>query len=220
MRLLLVEDDELLGDGLKVGLTQAGYRVEWLKDGRLANHALKAEQFDLVVLDIGLPEMSGIEVLNALRQRDNTTPVLLLTAYDAISDRINGLDAGADDYLVKPFDLDELLARLRAIVRRSTGRAVNLIEYNDITIDPSKHQISKAGTDVSLSQSEYQILHYLLSHTGKVATRQKLEELIHGWDSNSESNSLEVFIHHLRKKFDKDLIRTIRGVGYMVDKLS
>ena len=219
MRLLLVEDDELLGDGLKVGLKQAGYRVEWLKDGALANHALKTEHFDLIVLDIGLPGMSGIDLLTALRKRKISTPVLILTAYDAISNRIEGLDAGADDYLVKPFDLDELQARLRALVRRSTGRASNLIEYNDIILDPQKHQVTKNGKEITLSQSEYQILHYLLSHTGKVVTRQKLNEIIHGWDSNSESNSLEVFIHHLRKKIDRDLVRTIRGIGYMVDKL-
>ena len=220
MRLLLVEDDELLGDGLKVGLKQAGYGVEWLKDGTLANHALKTEHFDVIVLDIGLPGMSGIEVLTALRNRKNNTPVLILTAYDAINDRIEGLDAGADDYLPKPFDLDELLARLRALVRRSTGRASNLIEYNDIVLDPQNHIVTKNDVELTLSQSEYQILYYLLSHAGKVVTRQKLEEIIHGWDSESESNSLEVFIHHLRKKIDRDLVRTIRGVGYIVDKLS
>ncbi|MDH5571803.1 MAG: response regulator transcription factor [Gammaproteobacteria bacterium] len=220
MRLLLVEDDELLGDGLKVGLKQAGYAVEWLKDGTLANHALKTEHFDLIILDIGLPGMSGIAVLTALRKRGNSTPVLILTAYDSVNNRVDGLDAGADDYLVKPFDLDELLARLRALVRRSTGRASNLIEYNDIILDPQRHRVTKNDQEINLSQSEYQILYYLLSHTGKVVTRQKLEEIIHGWDSDSEGNSLEVFIHHLRKKLDRDLVRTIRGVGYMVDKLS
>ena len=218
MRLLLVEDDELLGDGLQAGLKQAGYRVDWLKDGQLANHALKTEQFDIVVLDIGLPGMSGLEVLRALRNRANHTPVLILTAYDATQDRVAGLDSGADDYLAKPFDLDELLARLRAIVRRSTGRTTNLIQHGDIEIDPASHNVTLNGSSIALSQSEYLLLHYMISHAGKIVTRQKLDELLYGWDSQTESNSLEVFIHHLRKKFGSDLIRTVRGVGYMVDK--
>lgn len=219
MRLLLVEDDELLGNGLQAGLKQAGYRVDWLKDGLLAHHALKTEQFDLIVLDLGLPGMNGLEVLRSLRKRDDHTPVLILTAYDATRDRIAGLDSGADDYLVKPFDLDELLARLRAIVRRSTGRASNLIIHGDIEIDPASQKVSLAGEHVVLSQSEYLLLHYLVCNSGKIATRQKLDELLHGWDSLTESNSLEVFIHHLRKKLGNELIRTVRGVGYMVDKI-
>lgn len=220
MRLLLVEDDETLGDGLQVGLTQEGYCVEWVKDGHLANIALRDNSFDLLVLDLGLPKMNGMNVLRELRKRKDNVPVLILTAYDASEHRVNGLDAGADDYLVKPFDLDELFARLRALQRRLTGRTHNLIEHGDLRLDPSSHQVRLRDHNIDLSHTEYRLLLYLLNNTGKVASRQKLEELIHGWDGGTESNSLEVFIHHIRKKLGSDLIRTIRGVGYIIEKSS
>jgi len=218
MRLLLVEDDEILGDGLRVGLGQEGYRVEWIKDGRLANIALRDNTFDLVVLDLGLPGMDGMSVLAELRQRKNPVPVLILTAYDALEHRVEGLDSGADDYLVKPFDLDELFARLRALQRRASGRTHTQIHHGDLLLDPASHRVSLHGQAVELSQTEYRLLMYFLNHVGKVVTRQKLEALIHGWDGNAESNSLEVFIHHLRKKLGSELIRTIRGVGYIIEK--
>ena len=218
MRLLLVEDDELLGDGLRIGLKQAGYTVEWLKDGSTADQALQQEQFDLVVLDLGLPRQSGLEVLKNLRKRGNAVPVLILTARDSVEDRVQGLDCGGDDYLVKPFDLDELYARLRALQRRSSGRVEPLIEYGELIVDPAAHKVSLAGNEINLSSSEFALLHYLLDNKGRVIPRSRLEEMLYGWEGEVESNALEVFIHHLRKKLGHDLIRTVRGVGYVIEK--
>jgi two-component system response regulator QseB len=218
MRLLLVEDDELLGDGLRIGLKQAGYTVEWLKDGVTADQALKHEQFDLVVLDLGLPRQSGLEVLKNLRKSGNTVPVLILTARDSVEDRVQGLDCGGDDYLVKPFDLDELCARLRALQRRSSGRVEPLIEHGELIVDPAAHKVSLAGNEINLSTSEFALLHYLLDNKGRVIPRSRLEEMLYGWEGEVESNALEVFIHHLRKKLGRDLIRTVRGVGYVIEK--
>jgi len=217
MRLLLVEDDALLGKGLKDGLHQVGYQVEWLQDGRQASQALETDVFDLVVLDIMLPNMSGIEILKKIRKNNNKTPVLLLTARDQVNDRVNGLDSGADDYLTKPFDLDELCARLRALQRRQSGRAVSTIEHKDIILDPAAHKVEKNGETVNLSGREYALLQYLFENLGRAITRTRLEEILYGWDGEVESNSLEVFIHHLRKKLGSDLIRTIRGVGYIIE---
>jgi two-component system response regulator QseB len=218
MRLLLVEDDELLGDGLRIGLKQAGYTVEWLKDGATADQALQQEQFDLVVLDLGLPRQSGLEVLKNLRKSGNAVPVLILTARDSVEDRVQGLDCGGDDYLVKPFDLDELYARLRALQRRSSGRVEPLIEYGELIVDPAAHKVSLAGNEINLSNSEFALLHYLLDNKGRVIPRSRLEEMLYGWEGEVESNALEVFIHHLRKKLGRDLIRTVRGVGYVIEK--
>ena len=218
MRLLLVEDDELLGDGLRIGLKQAGYTVEWLKDGATADHALQQEQFDLVVLDLGLPRQSGLEVLKNLRKRGNAVPVLILTARDSVKDRVQGLDCGGDDYLVKPFDLDELCARLRALQRRRSGRVESLIQHGELSVDPAAHKVSLGGTEVNLSTSEFALLHYLLDNKGRVIPRSRLEEMLYGWEGEVESNALEVFIHHLRKKLGRDLIRTVRGVGYVIEK--
>jgi two-component system response regulator QseB len=218
MRLLLVEDDELLGDGLRIGLKQAGYTVEWLKDGATAHQALQQEQFDLVVLDLGLPRQSGLEVLKNLRKSGNTVPVLILTARDSVEDRVQGLDCGGDDYLVKPFDLDELCARLRALQRRSSGRVEPLIEHGELIVDPAAHKVSLAGNEINLSTSEFALLHYLLDNKGRVIPRSRLEEMLYGWEGEVESNALEVFIHHLRKKLGRDLIRTVRGVGYVIEK--
>ncbi|AMR66545.1 MULTISPECIES: response regulator [Pseudomonadaceae] len=220
MRLLLVEDDKALGEGLRLGLRQEGYTVDWLEDGASALHALLSEDFDLLVLDLGLPRMSGLQVLRELRRSGSALPVLILTARDATEDRIAGLDAGADDYLVKPFDLDELKARLRALLRRSAGRAELRIEHAGVSLDPSSQQVSYQGKPVPMTPKEYLLLHELLSQPGKVLTRERLAQLLYGWDEEAESNTLEVHIHHLRKKLFSSLIRTVRGVGYLVEEQS
>lgn len=220
MRLLLVEDDKALGEGLRLGLRQEGYTVDWLEDGASALHALLSEDFDLLVLDLGLPRMSGLQVLRELRRSGSALPVLILTARDATEGRIAGLDAGADDYLVKPFDLDELKARLRALLRRSAGRAELRIEHAGVSLDPSSQQVSYQGKPVPMTPKEYLLLHELLSQPGKVLTRERLAQLLYGWDEEAESNTLEVHIHHLRKKLFSSLIRTVRGVGYLVEEQS
>lgn len=217
MRLLLVEDDPALGEGVRTGLRQEGYTIDWLQDGASALHALQTEEFDLVVLDLGLPRLDGIELLKRLRSGGATLPVLILTARDATEDRIAGLDAGADDYLVKPFDLNELKARLRALLRRSTGRATVLIEHAGITLDPSSQQVTYNGHTVVLTPKEYLLLHELLAQPGKVFTRERLTQLLYGWEEEAESNTLEVHIYHLRKKLFSELIRTVRGIGYLVE---
>jgi two-component system, OmpR family, response regulator QseB len=218
MRLLLVEDDKALGEGVRLGLRQEGYTVDWLQDGASALHALLSETFDLLVLDLGLPRMSGLQVLRELRRSGSALPVLILTARDATEDRIAGLDAGADDYLVKPFDLDELKARLRALLRRSAGRAELRIEHAGVSLDPSSQQVSYQGKPVPMTPKEYLLLHELLSQAGKVLTRERLAQLLYGWDEEAESNTLEVHIHHLRKKLFSGLIRTVRGVGYLIEE--
>jgi len=218
MRLLLVEDDALLGDGISASLRQEGYAVDWVRDGEAAVQACGTDQFDLIVLDLGLPRLPGLDVLRRLRQRGDTTPVLILTAYDAVADRVQGLDAGADDYLVKPFDIDELAARLRALARRRSGRATLAIEHGDLVLDPAAHTLTLHGEPVELPAREFALLHLLLLHAGEALSRSRLEEALYGWDMEVESNTLEVYIHHLRKKLGADLIRTVRGVGYMVLK--
>ncbi|QGW76895.1 response regulator [Pseudomonas alkylphenolica] len=218
MRLLLIEDDVALGEGIHQALGREGYTVDWLQDGSSALHSLLSETFDLAVLDLGLPRLDGLEVLRRLRQSGSALPVLILTARDATEDRIAGLDAGADDYLVKPFDLNELKARLRALLRRCAGRASALIQHAGITLDPGNQQVTYNGRPVSLTPKEYQLLHELLSPPGRVMTRERLTQLLYGWNEEAESNTLEVHIHHLRKKFSTDLIRTIRGVGYRVEQ--
>ncbi|MCY1278717.1 Transcriptional regulatory protein QseB [compost metagenome] len=217
MRLLLVEDDIALGEGVRAGLRQEGYTIDWLQDGASALHALREETFDLLLLDLGLPRLDGLGVLQRLRAGGSTVPVLVLTARDATSDRIAGLDAGADDYLVKPFDLDELKARLRALLRRSAGRARMLIEHGGVSLDPATQQVLYQGQNVTLTPKEYLLLHELLAQPGKVFTRERLTQLLYGWDEEAESNTLEVHIHHLRKKLYGELIRTVRGIGYLVE---
>nr|WP_197999172.1 response regulator [Pseudomonas simiae] len=214
----MIEDDVALGEGIHQALAREGYTVDWLQDGSSALHALLSETFDAVVLDLGLPRMDGLEVLRRLRDSGATVPVLILTARDATEDRIAGLDAGADDYLIKPFDLAELKARLRALLRRSAGRARVVIEHAGICLDPSTQHVSYHGQPVLLTPKEYQLLHELLSPPGRVMTRDQLMQLLYGWNEEAESNTLEVHIHHLRKKFTSDLIRTIRGVGYLVEE--
>ena len=217
MRLLLVEDDDLLGDGLCAGLKQAGYTVDWVKDGLKASNSLKHEKFELIVLDLGLPGKHGMDVLKDLRASGNNTPVLILTALDRIEQRVAGLDSGADDYLVKPFDLDELCARLRVLQRRSSGRADPVISFKSITLNPAAHEVKLNGDKVEVSHHEFVILQYLLESIGRVVSRSRLEEVLYGWNG-VESNSLEVFIHHLRKKFGSGLIKTVRGAGYIIER--
>lgn len=221
MRVLLVEDDELLGDGIRTGLKHYGHTVDWVKDGKSATDVIssKFENFDVIVLDLGLPKVSGIDVLRNIRERNIATPVVILTARDTVDDRVKGLDTGADDYLTKPFDLDELCARMRALQRRSKSRAKPLLIYGDINLDPASHVVSLAGEPVMISRREFALLQKLLENAGRVISREQLNQTLYGWGENIDSNALEVHIHNLRKRFGINLIRTIRGVGYMVEKL-
>lgn len=218
MRVLLVEDDALLGNGVQAGLKQAGHSVDWTRDGHAAKLALETEEYAALVLDLGLPRLSGLELLKWLRARGSRVPVLILTARDTVADRIGGLDAGADDYLVKPFDLDELAARLRALLRRSGGEAAPLLRHDGLELDPAAHRVRRNGEEVELSAREFALLHELLLHAGRVQSREQLEQRLYGWGEEVESNSVEVHIHHLRKKLGAELIRTLRGVGYVIDK--
>jgi len=218
MRVLLIEDDALLGDGIRAGLKQAGFAVDWSQDGHAAKLALETEDYAIAVLDLGLPRLSGMELLKWLRGRGSKLPVLILTARDTVADRVSGLDTGADDYLVKPFDLDELISRLRALLRRSSGQAAPTLNHGDIELDPAAHQVRKDGQLVELSGREFALLHELLLHAGRVQSREQLEQRLYGWGEEVESNSVEVHIHYLRKKLGAGLIRTMRGVGYVIDK--
>jgi len=218
MRILVVEDDALLGDAIQAGLKQAGYAVDWMKDGASADQALATEPYAAAVLDLGLPRLSGLDVLRRLRGRDAPVPVLILTAMDAVEDRIKGLDAGADDYLAKPFDMGELAARLRALIRRSGGKSGPLIEVAGISLDPAAHRVLCRGKPVDLSAKEFALLHALLLNAGKALSRARLEEQLYAWGEEVESNAVEVHIHHLRRKLFPELIETIRGVGYLVPR--
>jgi len=218
MRIILIEDDALLGQGIVAGLKQQGYIVDWYQQGRPALLSLKHEAFDVMVLDLGLPDISGLDVLKSLRKQGNQLPVLILTALDGVEDRIAGLDAGADDYLTKPFDLDEVYARIRALIRRMSGRAEPLIEHNNIQLNPAAHSVSQNDKVVDLSRREYSVLLELLENAGRVLSRTRLEESLYTMDDEVGSNTVEVHIHHLRKKLGNDLIRTVRGVGYTIDK--
>jgi two-component system response regulator QseB len=219
MRVLLVEDDELLGDGVRMGLAQYGYVVDWIKDGQAALQAILSEHFECIVLDLGLPKRSGLEILKAMRARNVNTPVVILTARDGIDERVKGLDAGGDDYLVKPFDLEELCARIRALQRRSTSRAEPRLSYGDIVIDPAAHIAYHKGEALALSRREYALLQKLLENAGRVISREQLNQTIYSWEDEIDSNALEVHIHNLRKKLGYPLVRTIRGVGYMVERV-
>ena len=218
MRVLLVEDDPILGDGIKIGLKQDGYNVDWFTNGNQASQALATDDYDLLLLDLNLPGKSGIEILNEIRAKHSDLPVLILTARDSIEDRVKGLDSGADDYLTKPFELDELSARARALLRRSKGRSTPTIRYKDIEIDPVQHQVTQSGNIIDLPPAEFNLLQLLLENAGQVFPRRQLEEKLYGWNKDLDSNAIEVHVHHLRKKFGSDLIRTIRGVGYVIDK--
>lgn len=219
MRILLVEDDDLLGQGTVAGLKLQNYNVEWFQRGEQALLSLEHESYDVVVLDLGLPDISGLQVLQTLRKRGSLLPVLILTALDGVENRISGLDAGADDYLTKPFELDELYARIRALIRRSGGRAESAIEYQDIKMDPAAHTVAKAGVMIDLSRREYSLLQELLENMGRVLSRNRLEEGLYSMDDDVGSNAVEVHIHHLRKKLGNQVIRTVRGVGYTIDKI-
>lgn len=216
MRLLLVEDDAMIGAGVRHGLRQEGYTVDWVQDGQLADHALQQEQYDLLLLDLGLPRKSGMEVLRALRLRGHSMPVLVITARDAVEHRVEGLDAGADDYLVKPFDLDELSARVRALIRRQSGRAHPLLTVGELSLDPATHRVQIKGVDIALSSKEFALLRCLMEKPGVVISRPQIEERLYGWGEEVESNAAEVHIHKLRKKLGGDWIRNMRGVGYFV----
>ena len=218
MRVLLVEDDELLGDAVKTGLTQFGYLVDWLKDGETARAVIKTESFELIILDLGLPKLSGMNLLQSIRHDHNTTPVIILTARESVQDRIKGLDNGADDYITKPFDLNELSARIRALVRRSQGRADSVLQYRNITLDPAAHSVLMDDIPINVPRREFSLLQKLLENNGQVLSRDQLMQSIYGWDDDVDSNTLEVHIHNLRKKLNATFIRTIRGVGYMAEK--
>ena len=218
MKILLVEDDRLLGDGIRAGLMQAGFAVDWAQDGRAAELALSGEAYDAVVLDLGLPRLSGMEVLARARAARNAVPVLILTARDTVPDRIAGLDAGADDYLVKPFDLGELQARLRALLRRAGNQAEPVLSHGELRLDPAARSVTREGRPVELSAREFAVRHALLLNAGRVLSKAQLEEKLYGWGEEIESNAVEVFVHHLRRKLAPDLIRTVRGVGYMIPK--
>ncbi len=216
MRILLIEDDPLLGEGLQASLQLEGYAVDWLQDGETAWAALRTDTFDLLVLDLGLPGLPGLELLQRLRRQENDVPVLILTARDAPADRVAGLDQGADDYLVKPFDIDELAARLRALLRRRGGRRSPVLSHGPVELDPARHEVRLRGKPVALPRREFSLLHLLLEHAGQVVSRSRLQEALYGWEDDVESNTLEVYIHHLRRRLGRDLIQTVRGVGYMV----
>lgn len=218
MRILVVEDDAVLGDALQQGLTQAGYAVDWVRDGVQAQQALSSEPYAAVVLDLGLPRCPGLEVLTALRQRRQQLPVLILTARDTVQDRIQGLDAGADDYLIKPFDMAELRARLRALLRRAHGYTQPQLQMGEVTLDPAAHQVTYQDQAIDLSGREFTVLHTLMLAAGRVLSRAQLEESLYAWGQEVESNTVEVHIHHLRRKLYPELIQTVRGVGYLLPR--
>jgi two-component system response regulator QseB len=215
---LLAEDDAMIGASVSRGLAQDGFTVDWVEDGRAAEAALAERVHDAVLLDLGLPRRSGLEVLSAMRRLGDNRPVLIMTARDAIADRVAGLDAGADDYLIKPFDLTELAARLRALGRRRAGRAEPVLAYGAIELDPAAHLARVRGQAVSLSAREFALLQALMARPGAVLSRAQLEAKLYGWNDSVESNAVEVHIHALRKKIGADLIRNVRGVGWMVAK--
>lgn len=218
MRILLAEDDPLLGDGLRAGLRQLGFQVDWVRDGQAAERELRAEPYAAAVLDLGLPLKDGLEVLASVRQQGLSTPVLVLTARDAIPDRIRGLDLGADDYVIKPVDLHELAARLRALVRRAHGQPQDCLQAQGVTLEPAARQVTLDGQPVSLSTREFDLLHALMLNAGRVLSREQLEQHLYSWGHEVDSNAIEVHIHHLRRKLRPDLIQTLRGVGYTLGR--
>jgi two-component system response regulator QseB len=218
MRLLLVEDDAMIGESVRTGLQQDGFAVDWVQDGRAAELALETNPYDMLLLDLGLPRKGGLEVLASLRRRGDSIPVLILTARDAVADRVKGLDAGADDYLVKPFDLEELAARVRALLRRRSGRADPVVQVGNLIINPATHEVSLDGKSIALSAREFAVIHALAARPGVVYSRAQLEEKLYGWGHEVESNTVEVYVHSLRRKLGANFIRNVRGVGYMVPK--
>ena len=218
MRILLAEDDPLLGDGLRAALDRAGFEVVWAKEGNMALNLLDTHSFSAMVLDIGLPGSSGMEVLQELRRRGSRLPVLILTARDSTRDKVLALDRGADDYLVKTVEMDELIARLRALVRRSLGGSLGVLSFGNLTLDLAAHTVSSNGVPISISTREFAVLRALLEGAGRVLTRSQLENALYGWKTNIDSNAIEVHIHNLRQKLGPDVIRTVRGVGYTIAK--
>ena len=219
MRLLLVEDDAMIGAGVRAALRQDGYVVDWVQDGAAAEAALAAEPaYALVLLDLGLPKKDGLALLEGLRRRGKRVPVLVITARDAVADRVRGLDLGADDYLVKPFELDELGARIRALLRRHAGRAEPVVEFGGFRLDPTTRKVSYLGREVSVSGREFSLLAALLERPGRPLSRTQLEERLYGWGEEVASNSVEVHVHNLRRKLGERAIRTVRGAGYVIDE--
>ncbi len=218
MRLLLVEDDTMIGETVLDLLRAERFAVDWVRDGDMADQALRSERYDLVLLDLGLPRRDGLGVLRALRARKDTVPVLIVTARDAVAERVAGLNAGADDYVLKPYDLDELLARIHALIRRSHGRADPVVEYQDLRLNPVTREATKAGHPVLLSAREWAVLEALMSRPGQVLSRAQLEEKLYGWKDDISSNAVEVYVHGLRKKLGAGLIQNVRGLGYLMPK--
>lgn len=218
MRILLAEDDPLLGDGLRTGLRQLGFLVDWVRDGEAAERELRAGAHAAALLDLGLPLKDGLDVLAAVRRAGISLPVLVLTARDAVPDRIRGLDLGADDYVVKPVDLNELAARLRALVRRAHGQPQERLTAGDVTLDPAARSVAQGGVPVTLSTREFDLLHALMLNAGRVLSREQLEQHLYGWGQEVESNAIEVHVHHLRRKLGNAIVRTVRGVGYLLQR--
>jgi DNA-binding response OmpR family regulator len=218
VRILLVEDDPMIGEAVQAALRQDAYAVDWLKDGRAAETALASERFDLVLLDLGLPGKEGIAVLQGMRQRRDQTPVIVITARDGIDDRIRGLDAGADDYVIKPFDLDELAARIRSALRRGAGLAEPALEAGSVRINPATREVTRDGRPVLLSAREYAIVEALMLRPGAILSRAQLEERMYSWGDEVESNTVEVHIHGIRRKLGAGFIQNVRGVGYFIPK--
>lgn len=217
MRILLVEDDDLLGSGLSDALARAHYAHEWVRDGRAALTALQASAFDLVILDLGLPLIDGMDVLKQMRSRLDETPVIILSARDATRDRVQGLNAGADDYLIKPFDLGELLARVHAIERRRSGTATNRLKHGPLELDLAAMTVSHDGRRIELQRREFMLLKKLIENPNQIFSRAQLEESMYGWEADVESNAIDVHVHHLRRKLYPEVIKTVRGVGYRID---
>lgn len=217
MRILLIEDDELVGDGTKAGLGQHDLTVDWVKTRAAADAALQTDEFDVVLLDIGLPDGSGLDLVRSLRRRGKMVPILLLTARDGPNDKVVGLDSGADDYVVKPFDLDELSARIRALQRRSNGRSTPQLHHGQLQLDPGAHTVAMDGEPIHLPPKEFDLLHMLLENAGKTVPRQRLLSRLYGWGDDTESNPLDVYVHNLRKKLGRSTIKTVRGVGYKIE---
>jgi len=218
MRLLLVEDDGMVGSAVREGLRQDGFSIDWVQDGSAAEVALRTEPYDCLLLDLGLPKKGGLEVLRGLRARRNEIPVVVITARDAVPDRIAGLDAGADDYVIKPFDLEEVAARVRAVIRRRQGRGEPEIEHRGLVLKPATREAQFRGAPMSLSRREFAVLEALAARPGAILSRQQLEQHVYGWGEEIESNAVEVFVHSIRKKLGADFIVTVRGAGYMVPK--
>jgi two-component system OmpR family response regulator len=219
MRILLVEDDQMIGEVVLDTLRAEQWAVDWVKDGEMADTALATGEYDLVLLDLGLPKKDGLAVLRDLRARKSRVPVLVATARDAVSDRVAGLDSGADDYIIKPYDIDELLARIRALVRRASGRAEPSYTWGDVTITPATREVSVKGEPVSLSAREWAVLEPLIARPGRVLSRAQLEEKLYSWRDEVSSNAVEVYVHGIRKKLGAGLIQNVRGLGYLVPKL-